>query len=289
MNYRILKLAMRFFNKIKYYLIVLLWSSLYIYFRFFRRQTSYEFLEVKYLVTQKFVLLQIGFIIFHIILISYTIFSLCFKTNTRKTASIVIYFNKLIENMLIIPFTYVLNIIGPKIPYSGLLFCSFAKLIQKKGLWITKVFIIVFSILPQIIVCIVFTIEILYYHRIHYFISFLPLLVLPLLGFLFINLFTAFGKRALIDIPKYVTIIPVGDPLPNGWYTKYRFEPKPEYKYNNATIAEYRELYFLSMSILVYGEVYLKVFRQKAISYCILCTSTLYVIGTAYKLYFILV
>ena len=109
-----------FFNKAKYSLIVLFWLSLFIYFRFFRKQIPYNFSEVKDIITQKLFFFQIGFIILHVILLSYTIFILCVKGNTKiRNTSIIIYINNLMQNMLITPFTYTRDIIAPKIPYSA--------------------------------------------------------------------------------------------------------------------------------------------------------------------------
>ena len=147
--------------------------------------------------------------------------------------------------------------------------------------------VIIFNVIPRLFVSFVFFTEIVFYQRIYYFVSCLIFLLLPVMWNIFVNLFTNFGERALADIPKYINVIPQGEPLNNGWYNNYVFEFKSEYQYEENDKEEYKKLWFIALKIYAYGESYLKKYQQAMTPYVIIICSSLYIFATLYKLFFI--
>lgn len=273
-------------NKLYLLLLGLFWVVFFMYMRIFFTKTPYDIPEIKNVFLEKQLLFGITFITLHFIIICVSIYSLRLSYEQKKTIPKFVHkLQDIYTTVFIAPLTYIRNLIAPKIPYSGIFFCKIAAFMENKGAWRFKALVVLFYILPRSIVASIFFIELVFYQRIYYFVFSLAILLIPLIWLIFVNLFTDFGYRGLVDIPKYVNIIPLGDPLPNGWYSRYRFEPFPQYKYSHTSVDEYRKLYFLSMSIWAYGETFIQKYQRDTMPYITLYTSTLYMVATSYKMF----
>jgi hypothetical protein len=198
----------------------------------------------------------------------------------------------LLDFLITQPLLFLRDVIAPYIPYSATIFCYFCELLNKIFTYnipfaILTLPIIIFNVIPRLVVSLVFFIELVIYQRIYYFVSCLILLLIPIIWNIFIDLFTNFGQRALIDIPKYINVIPEGEPLNNGWYHAYTFEYKSEYQYEENDKEEYKKLWYLALKIYAYGECYFKKYQQIISPYVIIYCSSLYVTATLYKLFFL--
>jgi hypothetical protein len=58
-------------------------------------------------------------------------------------------------------------------------------------------------------------------------------------------------------------VIPIGDPLLNGWHTEYDFKLKDNFIYEPNNLQEYADSWYLVMKMYVYGITYLKDYQQK--------------------------
>ena len=267
--------------------IALFWLIVFIYLRFIFKRNSYELITLKEVISTKYLILSILFIFLHLVQIIHAIYLIYLSNKEKDTAanSITLFVTKAINFFITNPLAYLRELIGPYIPYSGDIFCKFATFLESKNIWMSYMFIILLNFIPRISVSIVFFIEIIFYNRILYFIPSLFILLIPIMWSIFLSFFTEFGIRCLKDIPKYIKVIPIGEPLSNGWYTKYQFEPHEKYNYNPGDVEEYGRMYFISMNIYGYGEVHLKRFQYDISPYITLFVSTLYMVASCYKMF----
>lgn len=270
--------------------IALFWFGFFIYIRFFKKKTSYTLTALKNAVTLKLLFLQIIFILFHIINIIYAIYIIYRSSNIAyEPRGIITYIKKLLDITFTQPLTYVRDILAPIIPYSGIIFCHFGTFLGKSNPNIAKFFVILFSLIPRIIVAMIFFIEIIFFEEIYYFLISLVLLFIPILWSIFVNLFINFGERALKDIQIYINVSPVGDMLPNGWYKEYFFEPNTKYECSANDLKEYEHLWHTAMIIYAFGYTHFKYYKDITMPYVTIFCSSLYLSAGLYKFLFILI
>lgn len=280
------------FNKYKNLYFIFLgsfWILLFFYYRFIIKRVDYNLEQVKANVSLEYLICHLFFILLHCFLISYAIYLIKKKNQNNKESIIITYIKDFLNIIFSQPLIYLQELIAPHIPFSGTIFCHFGSFLVKRNFaWLTKCFVIICCILPRVIISLVFFTELVFYNRSYYFILLLPLLLLPILWTLFVNLFTNFGERALQDLPTFINIKPKGNMLPNGFYTEYIFEPCDKFNYSPGEFEEYQTLWYLSINIYGIGIFYFKNFQQKSIPYIILFTSPLYLFATIFKVLFII-
>lgn len=277
------------YKKIYLYSIGFLWIVVIIYLRFIRTRAGYTLTDLKKSLTPYFLFTNMAFILLHIVLLAFAIFVIIQKDKKDKEPNKIILWYKQLVNMIITkPLESIRDIIAPHIPGSGIFYCKYAEFIDKNETTRTKIFVIIFSFIPRMIMASIFFIELTLYNKLEFFIYSLTLIIMPICWSLFIDLFTDFGKRLLEDIPKVVKVTPTGELLENGWYSGYKFEPYSQFKYEADDLKEYADTWGIAIKIYVYGESYFKEFTQKTVPFVTLFTSTLYLSASIYKLIFII-
>lgn len=264
------------------------WISLFIWFRFIMKKSGYNLVELKINYSFFFLTTSISFICLHIFLLLFALYSIFYKEKNKYKPTIFQIIQKFIDFMIIQPFETLRKIIAPHIPYSGIIFVKITQFFEKHDLSLLKYPVIFFSIIPRILVSVVFYIEIVFFNKIHYFITCILLLLIPLFWNIFVNLYTNFAERALQDIPKYIHVIPVGDPEPNGWHSSYNFKLFDKYIYQENDLKEYSEGFMNAISMYGFGKTLFKGFLAKVSPYVTLFTSSLYLFASIYKLIFLM-
>lgn len=291
-----LKFKKSYLETLFFLIISLFWIAIFIYFRFIKKQVGYDLQTIKNNYSDIFLLINILFILLHIILILYALYKIFIKI---KENHITIKFIKYLQNigniLFIKPFVTLRELIAPHIPYSGLFFCKITEKIdlilkdEKRSLSLLKIPVILFSFVPRIIVANIFFIEIIFYKKLHYFIPSLLLLLIPLIWNIFVNLYTRFAEQGLIDVPKYIKIIPIGEST-NGWYSSYKFEPLPQFTYEPGEVQEYGDTYIICIKMYAFGAGLnsFKQYQSLLLPYSTLITSSLYLSAGLYRLIYIL-
>ena len=145
----------------------------------------------------------------------------------------------------------------------------------------------VFYFFPQIFCSFLFLYEIVFYNKIHYFFYAIIFLVISLIYDLFINLGITFAEKSYPGFLEFIDI--EGFDINNkGVYTNFKFSWKPKYSYGNKDqLKEYAENYFLVQSIEAHNQEILD--RKNHYSnFILLVTSLFYLLGSIYRLVFIL-
>ena len=144
--------------------------------------------------------------------------------------------------------------------------------------------VIIFSIIPRIVVALIFFIEIIFFNQVHYFIpSLLLLLLIPIIWNIFVSLYVRVAEEILVESPKYIKIIDKGN-------FEYSFQPLPQYKYEGNDLQEYADTYIIGIKMYVFGNgtPSFKHYQNLLSPYSTLLTSSLYLVGGIYKLVFVL-
>ena len=264
--------------------------SLFIYLRFIQKKYTYDLNELKSQVFENFLIINIGFTLLHVCLILLAIYSISIKNKNSTSGKFTRIIQKIANVMFINPFLKLRNLIAPHIPYSAAFFCKVTKFFEKKDLKYLRLPVIIFNIIPRVIVGVIFFIELTVYNRIYYFIFSISLLFIPLLWNIFVNLYVNFAERSLAEIPTYIEVIPIGEPLPNGWYTSYIFKPLKQFKYEPGDIKEYGDTFILMLNMYSFGtgKQSFRVFLQDVTPYVTIFTSSLYIFATIYKLIYVI-
>lgn len=284
---------MKNFKYIYIFGISFFWIILLLYFRFFRERKGYTLDEWRVNITFLGIIITICICFLHLVLIFLAIRSIFLKVNENKKRFFIIekfkYYMFEIKRIIFSkPLEGFRDIIAPHIPYSGITFCKFTEFFKDKPEFSLKLITFFFNNMPRLIVSFIFFIDIVFYNQIYFFIKSLLLLFIPILWNIFLDLYIDFAQRTLNVIPKNVEVIPLGDPLPNGWHTDYAFKPYPQFIYEDSEIKEYKELWFLCMIMLSFGHGSMKNFQKSIMPYMTIITSSCYLCASILKLLFIL-
>ena len=281
-------------KKIYFCFLGLFWISLIIYFRLIQEKNSYTLEELKTQVTTYIISINIVFTVCHLLLILYALYLIFIKVNDNKiNNTIVSVITKVLQVIIIKPIIYLRDLVSPHIPGSVLFFCKITEYLDKFELStftkILKTIVIFFNFLPRIIVSLIFFIELVFYNRIFYFFTSLLLLIIPLCWNIFLSLYITFGERLLKNIPTCVEIIPIGEPLSNGWYTSYIFKPLDKFKYEEGEVEEYGDTYIIAIKIYSFGlgKFSFTSFQKDLTPYILLLTSSLYLSASIFKLLYL--
>lgn len=193
-------------NKITIFftIISLFWIIFFVYFRLIKEKTSYYLNDLKGNVTDYFLIVNILFIILHIFLLCYAIYGIYTNNKVKKAVFGVQYIQDIFNIIIIKPFITLRELIAPHIPYSGIFFLKITTLIEKNSLSSLKYPVIVFNFFPRIIIASTFFIELIFFHRIKYFVYTIWFFFIVLLWNLFVSLYKSFAERLLNLIPQYI-------------------------------------------------------------------------------------
>ena len=278
-------------HKIYLYSIGIWWIILFIYLRFVRERFGYDLNDIKSHVSEEFIYANIAFILLHLFLIIISLYNIMKNyTNYNKYSN-----NKIIEKISLFintivtkPLESIRDLISPLIPGSGLFYDKVARFIEINIELRSKMLVTVFYFIPRLIIAFIFFIELIFYNKIEYFIYSIFLFIIPLGWILFVNLFTDFGERGMHDVQKNVRVIGSGDLLGGIVYSHYKFQPLPQFTYEEGELKEWADTWFAVLNIYVFGQMYLKSFKNTISPYFLLLTSSLYFSAAVYRLYFLL-
>jgi hypothetical protein len=279
-----------------YYLtfLGLFWVTMFLYFRFFAPRTSYTLESLKTQMTIKHYIGFSLFIIIHLVLLSVILFNLLKKKDKETRFSLLISkIQIIIRNLLWKPLDKIHEIIAPNIPGSG---TYFLYLEQKWTLanihpsYFYRHFFL-FNILPKIIVSIIFFIDIIILGHFKYFLYSLPLIIIPILFNIFLKTFQSFAERNIPLLQDYFSEIKyVGDTFDaNGVLTDtdptaYEYYVKPEYAGTEDLNDVITTLNQLGSIVEYITDIKQKI--QEITPYVTLFTSSIYLLGGVYRLYY---
>ena len=276
------------FIKIYLYCFGLFWIAIILYFRFVKSHPSYDLNHVKTTVTGYDLLYAVLFILLQIFLISFAFYLIIRKGSTKTPNKLLANFQKIINIIMTKPLESIRDLIGPNIPGSVLFYCKLAEYIEKDLEFRSKTFVLLFYFIPHIFMTSIFFIELIFYHKIEYFLYSLLLWVIPISWNIFVSLFYNFGERSIQDIQRNVKVVGVGDPGSNGWFSSYQIHPLPQFNYKDGELKEWADSWTRILTIYAISESYFKDFKNKISPYITIITSSLYLSATAYKLIFLL-
>jgi len=152
--------------------------------------------------------------------------------------------------------------------------------------------IFLFDVLPKLLLALTLFIELIMFNRIRYFLFFIPLIFIPILFKIFLNLFIDFGERNLPVLKSYFSSIKRLDPYFNEkgelrGYLKYEATLKDEYVDVVDPGTELRLILQLQ-SITNYG-LQIKENLNTMAPYLTIITSFMYFIAGFYRLFIILI
>lgn len=284
-----------FLNYIYIFSISSFWILFFIYFRFILERKTYTLNDVKINITIPMLLLTFFICCFHITLLLISVYTILSKRTLNQEKSlnipvitkIKLYCQKIQTIFFFKPLIELRNIVAPHIPYSGILFCKFTTIFEVKSDLILKIIVILFNNMPRFIVSLIFFVETIFYNHIYYFIQSLFILFIPLCWNILLNLYANFAERTLKDISKNIEVVPLGKILSNGWHTEYGFNPFPQFTYEENEIKEYKELWFLCMTMSSLGET-MRIYQKVIMPYMTIITSSLYLSAGIFRLIFVL-
>ena len=185
--------------KIYSFIVGLCWIIFQIYFRFVAKKNSYNFYELKLIVTTKILTIFLLFVLLHFfIIISITLHFYRMKKNKEPSPIMIKISDRLSFILYLIywkPLLYIYDLLGPNLPGTGRFFIWLNKRWNKKN-YSPKYFytlIFLFDILPKLIMAITFFVEILFYNRLYYFLYTIFLILIPIILRIFLKLFIDFS------------------------------------------------------------------------------------------------
>lgn len=254
----------------------------------------YSFEEFKAYIDIRHYILFIGFIMFHLLLILYNIFTLYRQKSVNKSlfTNLLRKFVCIVELLYWKPLEYINDKIAPHIPLSGIFFLHVEKIWSKKDNIYFYLLIFLFELLPRLIISLIFLIEVVIFGQIKLFIYIVSLFFVTIIWHIFLKLFANFGKRNLPIIKQYFsTIRGVGDATFDedgniSSYSAYEFIVKPEYE-DVINVEEEAKLLMQLESMQSFAEQ-IKKDTAKIMPYITIITSLIYLIGGVYRLIFFL-
>ena len=221
------------------------WMIIHIFFRFFIERPSYNLQDIKNIISFQHYLFFCIFILFHILLIVFSCFTIYMRRITIKERSIItqikLFFTTLLYKIYWKPLEFIHDKIAPHIPGSAKFFLYLETLWQTKGF--TYFLILLFEILPKILIPCIFFIEIIFFNQIKFFVYSLSFYILPVIFQVFLKFFSSFATRNLPFFLEAYSHIKGIDPImdKNGshlGYTSYEVIVKEEYLNTIDSIAD---------------------------------------------------
>jgi len=206
------------------------WLSIHAYFRFFFVRPEYTLSSIKPYVTNYHLCLIAAFIGMHLLFVIVACYNI-YKSYTKKHSTFVIiqYLQKIIDYFYWKPLEYLHDRVAPVLPYSGIFLLYVGKLIKphKKHALIAAV--IIFDFFPKIMLAAIFSIELLFYERIYYFVHFISLILLPIMFSVLIKFMESFALRNFPLMRRILVIEPI--PHKPGELYGYTFSLQKNYSY----------------------------------------------------------
>jgi len=265
---------------------------IYINIRLFLPRTCYTLEDLRLHHTILHLLLYIDFILIHFFIVGSIVYNFYKNYNHLLQKSRWInYFQNIINILYWNPLLYLHDLIAPEIPYSGIFMVNYSNFIEnshrkRKSFIIIDSLAILFVFIPRILLVLLFIIEICLFNRIHYFIHFLPLLLLPQIYKIFLKLCESLCERSIPIIEEDLIIIPKTE-------QNFSFSLKEEVflrygknidytKYCNDLIRDWFVFYRLSL-VTNKIKTLIKTYEPYISVFC----SLLYLIAGLYKLWFV--
>ena len=293
---------MKVFKDMRFYNIYLLLVSLLIvffsiYLRLFLVRKQYTLTELKLNVGYLQISIYVLFILFHAAIILYAIYKIYLrympKVENKMSSKIVIFFSKIINNLYWKPLEYLHDLIAPDLPYSGYLMLKYIDFFGQLGSFkIIKIIAVIFVYIPRLVVVLLFTTELIFYNKIHYFLYCLPLLILPNIYHVFLKFCESLCERNLPIVEEDLVVVPKGSPALNGIQTQFTFTLNPQIATNDPSFDSSSYFQDLTYHWLRFYELRLvtsavKTFFTKYDPYISLICSVLYCLTGLYKLWYI--
>jgi hypothetical protein len=279
-------------SKLYLFIVGIVLVFLHIYFRFFKARESYYLKDLKGDISFLNIILSISFILIQLVTII-TIFYYLYRkyNNIQKNSIFIQNISKIVDHLYWKPLEYIHDIIAPDLPYSGTFIIYITKFLEKGNQPLRyKLYrhsYILFEYIPQLLVSIIFFIDIVIYNQLYYFLYFIILLLLPILYQIYLKLSLSFVIRNEPEFLKRLLIIPKGSPDTYGVYLQWEFSLKPFYAGENAFLNQYIKEY-LSLQRIRTHIIKIKFYKSESYFYIVLFTSSLYLSAAIYRLIYIL-
>jgi hypothetical protein len=271
-------------NNINLLFMGLCWILLFLYLRLLMIRPAYDLATLK--LTYLYFFLSLIFILIHLTFIILSVKTILKRKNQLFLIKLTNLIQKTLDKVFWQPIMYVRDFIAPDLPYSGIMFCKFSAFLDKKSFLFLKILVILFCFTPRLLVACIFFIEILFFSRIQVFLFALILLIIPVIWNVFVNLFSNFAERNIPVLKNLIIIKPVGDMLPNGFSTEYKFYLQP--KYPTLNLLEYSKMWYILVKIYGYSEIHFIAFKNKINPYITTVCSSLYLFAGIYRICFLL-
>ena len=272
------------------------WILIFIYFRLFAPRTSYILEELKSQLTIKHYIGFSAFIIIHIVFLSLALFSFSNrKEKAKRFAFIIPKIQVFMDYVLWKPLDNIHELIAPNIPGSGLYFISLEKKWTLNNINPSYFYkhIFIFNIFPKVLVSIVFFIDIVIFGHYKYFLFSLPLIIIPILFNIYLKTFESFATRNIPVLQvcfseiKYVgDIFDEQGNLISSDPAAYEFHVKPEYAESPDLSETIKVLY--QLNTIVDFVAFIKLQTKKITPYVTLFTSSIYLLGGVYRIYYLI-
>ena len=258
------------FLQIYFTFLGIFWIIIFIYFRFFAPRTSYTLEELKSQLTIKHYISFSAFIISKIqVFMDYVLWK---------------------------PLDNIHELIAPNIPGSSLFFLKNQKIWLKgnnKSQYYFHYYIFIFNVFPKVLVSIIFFIDIVIFGHYKYFLFSLPLLLVPILFNIYLKTFESFATRNIPVLQVCFSEIKyVGDTfdeqgnLISSDPAAYEFHVKPEYAESLDLSETIKVLY--QLNTIVDFVAFIKLQTKKITPYVTLFTSSIYLLGSVYRIYYLI-
>jgi hypothetical protein len=274
-----------FLNKLHIFYLAVVGSLLIIlqlYFRLFKSKSSYSLDSLRENLSPLGLFLSINFLLIHLVAIISIVYMLYKQYySIQGISKIMQYTSKIVDILYWKPLEYIHDIIAPDLPYSGIFLLYVGKVIKRNKKRILILAVVLFDFLPKIMLTAIFSIELIFYERLYYFIHFISLILLPIIFSILIKLMESFALRNLPLMRKILVIESM--PHKPGELFGYTFSLQKNYSY---LTKEQLNFYAQSWGQLVDLDNYafqLKKLKADYSSYIVLITSLCYLFASIYK------
>lgn len=260
--------------------------SIFFYYRIIMKRFEYSLELLKFNLTLKYLIICSFFLLLHILIICFILIHLVNKI--KKTDSkINFYLKEIVEILVYKPLNYIIKKISPYVPYSGTLIINYCYFFRKNAfrLFLTKILCFIFYFLPRIFMALLFFIEIVYYHQVKYFITFILIFLIPYIYLIFLKLSEIFYDNNMPEVEENVFVTPEGLPNAYGVFTNYKFQLKENTGYTEKDLPELIDAWDVLFYILNLNAI-IRNFILKIGPYITLLISLCYCLAFSYQLYY---
>lgn len=272
------------------------WIFLHLYLRLLIKRNSITLDELKPLITYIHWSIYLYIAILHIFILIVTIRYLLQKTikETSIFYKFSTYVYKIINEIYWKPLEYIVKITGSRLLGSRELFIGIvhqsAKYSDHENKYIMEFISAIFNWIPKLIVASAFFIDIIIFNQVKYFIYVVNLLIIPIILEVFIIYYIAYATRNIRNVSAiFDKIEGIGEPYVDYllWteYESYYFELQDHYDFNDRE--EYIYDYYMIVSLQYIGTAF-KHLNSERSTYVTIITSSLYLIASIYRIFYLL-